>query len=44
LRFEAISGQPVFCRDLARRAEFAALSAGEYEDETAFWQRALQNA
>jgi predicted nucleotidyltransferase len=41
-RFEAILGLPLFCRDLARRAEFASLTAREYEDEMAFWQRALQ--
>ena len=41
LRFEAISGQPLFCRDLGRRAEFASLTARESEDEMAFWQRAL---
>ena len=43
VRFEAISGQSLFCRDLARRAEFASLTAREYEDEIAFWQRALQD-
>ena len=42
VRFEAISGQSLFCRDLARRAEFASLTARKYEDEMAFWQRALQ--
>jgi hypothetical protein len=42
LRFEALSGQSLFCRDPARRAEFASLTAREYEDEMAFWQRALQ--
>jgi uncharacterized protein len=42
LRFEAISGRPLICRDLSRRAEFASLTAREYEDEMAFWQRALQ--
>jgi predicted nucleotidyltransferase len=42
VRFEAISGEPLFCRDLARRAEFASLTAREYEDEMAFWKRALQ--
>jgi predicted nucleotidyltransferase len=42
LRFEAISGQPLFCRDLARRAEFVSRTAREYEDETAFWRRSLE--
>ena len=41
LRFEAISGRPLFCRDLERRAGFASLTAREYEDEMALWQRAL---
>jgi predicted nucleotidyltransferase len=41
LRFEAISGHPLFCRDLGRRAEFASITAREYEDEMALWQRAL---
>jgi predicted nucleotidyltransferase len=44
VRFEAISGQPLFCRDLPRRAEFASLTAREYEDEMAFWKRALQRS
>jgi predicted nucleotidyltransferase len=44
LRFEAISGHPLYCRDVARRAEFASLTAREYEDEMAFWQRALRAA
>jgi len=35
---EAILGQPLFCRDLARRAEFASLTARKYKDEMAFWQ------
>ncbi len=41
LRFEAISGQPLFCRDAGRRAEFASLTAREYEDEMAFIERAM---
>jgi predicted nucleotidyltransferase len=41
LRFEAISGRSLFCRDRARRAEFASLTAREYEDEMALWRRAL---
>lgn len=42
LRFEAISGRPLFCRDPGRRAEFASLTAREYEDEFAFWQKGLR--
>jgi hypothetical protein len=41
LRFEAISGRPLFCRDLDQRAEFASLTAREYEDEMAQWQKSL---
>lgn len=41
LRFEAISGRSLYCRDLGRRAEFASITAREYEDEMALWQRAL---
>jgi predicted nucleotidyltransferase len=39
LRFEAISGRAVFCRDISRRAEFASLTAREYEDEMALLER-----
>jgi hypothetical protein len=42
LRFEAISGRPLFCRDADRRAEFESLTAREYEDEMAQWQRAVR--
>ncbi len=41
LRFEAISGRPVFCRDAGQRAIFASLTAREYEDEMAMAMRAL---
>jgi predicted nucleotidyltransferase len=41
LRFEAISGRSLFCRDAGQRAEFASLTAREYEDEMAFWQRGM---
>jgi predicted nucleotidyltransferase len=44
LRFEAISGRALFCRDAGRRAEFASLTAREFEDEMAFLQRALNRA
>jgi predicted nucleotidyltransferase len=39
LRFEAISGRAVFCRDASRRAEFASLTAREYEDEMVLLER-----
>jgi uncharacterized protein len=39
LRFEAISGRAIFCRDAGRRAEFASLTAREYEDEMAMLER-----
>jgi predicted nucleotidyltransferase len=39
LRFEVISGRPLFCRDAGRRAEFASLTAREYEDEMALAER-----
>lgn len=42
LRFEAISGRALFCRDLGRRAEFASLTAREYEDSMALWQQGLR--
>ena len=43
LRFEAISGRSLFCRDKSKRAEFASLTAREYEDEMAQYERALRN-
>lgn len=43
LRFEAISGKALFCRDAGRRAEFASLTAREYEDSMALWQRGLMH-
>jgi len=39
VRFEAISGRSIFCRDRGRRAEFASLTAREYEDEMALLTR-----
>ena len=42
LRFEALSGRRLFCRDDGRCAAFASLTAREYEDEMAQWQRALR--
>jgi len=41
MRFEAISGSAVYCRDLSARAEFASLTAREYEDSIAFIQSGL---
>jgi uncharacterized protein len=42
LRFEAVSGRRLFTRDLAALAEFVSLTAREYEDEMAQWERALR--
>ncbi len=42
LRFEAVSGRPVYCRDAGERAVFVSLTAREYEDEMALAQRALR--
>jgi hypothetical protein len=42
LRFEAISGRAIFCRDLGRRAEFVSLTAREYEEAMAFFAWGLQ--
>lgn len=41
LRFEALSGRSLFCRDPGRRADFASLTAREYEDEMAQLRRAI---
>lgn len=43
LRFEAVAGKRLFCRDLSAMAGFVSLAAREYEDEMAQWQMALQN-
>lgn len=42
LRFEAISGKRLFCRDVGETAAFVSLTAREYEDELAQWQRAIK--
>lgn len=42
-RFEAISGRAIYCRDLSARAEFASLTAREYEDVMALIQRGLES-
>ena len=41
VRFEAVNGRAVFCRDKNRRAEFVSLTAREYEDEMAFLHKSL---
>jgi hypothetical protein len=41
LRFEAISGRPVYVADMEQRATFSSLTAREYEDEMAQWRLAL---
>jgi predicted nucleotidyltransferase len=42
LRFEALSGRALFCRDPSRRAGFASLTAREYEDAMALWERGMR--
>jgi uncharacterized protein len=44
LRFEAICGRLLFCRDTGRRAEFASLTAREYEHDMAMieWSMAMR--
>ena len=42
LRFEAVSGKRLFCRDLSAMAGFVSLTAREYEDEMAQWRKAVQ--
>ncbi len=43
VRFEAVSGRLLSCRDRGRRAEFVSLAAREYENEMAFlrWGMAM---
>ncbi|MEW5959546.1 MAG: nucleotidyltransferase domain-containing protein [Chloroflexota bacterium] len=43
LRFEAVSGRLLFCRDRDRLAEFVSLTAREYEDEVMFWRQSVKN-
>ena len=40
LRFEAVSGRLLFCRDANRRAAFVSLAAREYEHAMAMMRRA----
>lgn len=42
LRFEAVSGRPVYTADMEARAAFVSLTAREYEDEMAQWHRAFK--
>ncbi len=42
LRFEAVSGRPLFNRDPEAVAGFVSLTAREYEDEMAQWERAMR--
>ncbi len=41
-RFEAVSGRPLYCRDVGARAEFVSLTARQYEDALAFIQWGLE--
>ena len=42
LRFEAISGRRIFCRDREQFAAFFSLTAREYEDAMAYLRRGLR--
>lgn len=42
LRFAVVSGKRLFVRDLSALAEFVSLTAREYEDEMAQWERAVR--
>lgn len=42
LRFEAVSGRCLYVRDPEAMAGFVSLTAREYEDEMAQWERALR--
>src|SRR5215471_4119836 len=41
LRFEAVCGRLIFCRDAGQRAAFVSLTAREYEESMAMVRRAL---
>lgn len=41
LRFEAVSGRVLFCRDMEHLATFVSLTAREYEDDMALFGRGL---
>lgn len=42
LRFEAVSGKLLFCRNISRRVEFVSLAAREYEDAMVMVQRYMK--
>lgn len=42
IRFKAVSGRSLFCRDLIVRAEFVSLAAREFESAIAFLRRGLK--
>ena len=42
LRFEALQGRPIYCRDPEQRAIFASRTAREYEDDMALAERGLK--
>jgi hypothetical protein len=41
LRFEAVSGRPLYTADRESQATFVSVTAREYEDELAQWKRAF---
>lgn len=41
LRFEAVSGRPVYVADRERCAAFVSMTVREYEDEMAQWRKAM---
>jgi hypothetical protein len=43
LRFEALRGRRVHSRDRSKEAVFASLTAREYEDERAMFEKAMKN-
>ncbi len=42
LRFEAVSGRALYCRDPGRRAGFVSLAAREYEDEMGWVRKTME--
>jgi len=42
LRFEAVSGQRLYCRDVSLMAEFVSLTAREYEESMAMLAQGLE--
>jgi hypothetical protein len=43
LRFEGLRGRRIYSRDRSKEATFASLTAREYEDERAMFEKAMQN-